>query len=298
MPLPSEHRHVAAADGTPIAFRAAGDGPALVFTNGFVTSDFYWKYLIERFSDRTRVVTWDFKGHGRSGAARSLAATRIEDSVDDLRRVMDAAGVERAVLLGFSLGCQIILEAWRRMPERIEALVTVLGTYRHPFDGLLHPRVGPMLGRVVERIGGRSFGVMFRVAHHYMRLPHSYPLAQRLGLIARQLPKAEMQPLFDHFAVLDGPTCAAMVAAAQKHSAEELLATVTVPTLVVAGGRDVFTPKELSERMARTIPGCAYFYLPDCTHTGLFEYPQQIGQRIEDFLGEHRILRRRRATDR
>ena len=117
---------VEARDGTAIAYRDEGSGPALVFTSGYTSSDFYWERLLPRFRGRARLITWDLKGHGRSEPARDLSAVRVEDSVDDLRRVLDACGVERGTLLAFSLGCPVILEAWRHIHQRITGLVPML----------------------------------------------------------------------------------------------------------------------------------------------------------------------------
>ena len=108
-----------ARDGTRISYAVLGDrGPYWVLVNGYGTTDFYWRYLIPHFRDRVRFVTWDLKGHGASEPARSEVGCSIPEAADDLRRVMDAAGVHRAALLAFSLGCQIILEAWRHIPDR------------------------------------------------------------------------------------------------------------------------------------------------------------------------------------
>ena len=84
---------VDAADGTRLAYAARGEGPVLIFTNGLATSSFYWRRVLPHFERRARIVTWDLKGHGDSGPARSLASTTVADSADDLRRVLDAASL-------------------------------------------------------------------------------------------------------------------------------------------------------------------------------------------------------------
>ncbi len=275
---------VSARDGTPIAYTDRGRGPALVFTSGYAASDFYWRHLLRRFEGRARLVTWDLKGHGRSGPARSLDAVTVEDSADDLRRVLDACGIERATLVAFSLGCQVILEAWRGLAGRIDALVPILGTFERPFDHLLHPRVGPHLFRVFARVGPRVARVALRAAWLQGQVPGSFALTQRLRLIGARVAREDMAPFFAHMRRIHGPTWAHMGIAAQRHSARDLLPTITAPTLVVAGGRDTFTPRHLSEHMARTIPGAELLHLPEATHTGLLEFPDEIGRGLEDFL--------------
>ena len=281
---------VEARDGTAIAYRDEGSGPALVFTSGYTSSDFYWERLLPRFRGRARLITWDLKGHGRSEPARDLSAVRVEDSVDDLRRVLDACGVERGTLLAFSLGCQVILEAWRHIPQRITGLVPMLGTYERPFDNLLSPKLGPRLFSVFRRVGPVIGGSALKAGWLNSRLPGSFQLNQRLGLVGALLERADMEPFFAHMKTVHGKTWAHMGIAAQEHSAGDLLPEIAVPTLVVAGGKDTFTPMRLSLDMAEQIPGAELLYLPEATHTGLLEFPQEIAERLDRFLSEHDLV--------
>jgi pimeloyl-ACP methyl ester carboxylesterase len=282
-----------ARDGTRIAFTDRGPrgaAPAIVFTSGFTASDFYWRHLLRRLEGRARLITWDLKGHGRSGPAARLDAVTVADSADDLRRVLDACEVDRAVHVAFSLGCQVILEAWRAIPDRVAALVPILGTFERPNDHLLHPRLGPHQFRAFRRVGPHVARLGLRAAWLHTRLPGSFHLSRGLGLIGRRVQKVDMDPFFAHMRRIHGRTWAHMGIAAQAHSARDLLPTITVPTLVVAGGRDTFTPHHLALHMARTIPGAELLDLPDATHTGLLEYPDEIGGRLESFLARHGLL--------
>jgi pimeloyl-ACP methyl ester carboxylesterase len=291
------HKFVTARDGTSIAYRVAGEGePALVFTNGYATSDFYWRHMARHFQQFSTVVTWDLKGHGRSSAARDLEAVTIEDSVDDLRRVMDAAGAETAVLVGFSLGCQIVFEAWRHIPERIEAMVPILGTYGRPFDNLIHPTIGNSLFKAFRTLGPRSAPILIGGAYLGMRTPMAHFLNQAFGMVGRHVGRATMQPFYDHFALIHPKTWVAMGIAAQRHSAADLLEDIDVPVLVIAGGRDAFTPLSLSYDMRDRIPSADLIVLEDATHSGLFEYPEEITHAVDSFLRTHHLAGRTRRA--
>ncbi len=284
------HRFTRARDGTSIAYRVVGEGPTLVFTNGYATSDFYWRHLARHFQERASVVTWDLKGHGRSSGAVDLNAVTIEDSVDDLRRVLDAAGVERATFIGFSLGCQIIFEAWRQMPERINAIVPILGTFGRPFDNLIHPLVGPHLHTLFATLGPHVAPLIIGGTYLTLRTPFAHRLSQLTGMMGRDLQRDTMQPFYDHFALIEPHTWVAMGIAAQRHSAQDVLPTVTVPTLIVGGGRDALTPVGLSHEMHDAIPSAELMMLPDATHAGLYEHPEEISLAVESFLRRHKLL--------
>jgi len=277
-------RFTVARDGTSIAYDVDGSGLPIIFCNGYATSHYYWDGVRDHLRASSRTVVWDLKGHGRSGPARDLNACTIPDSVDDLRRVLDACEIDRAVLAGFSLGCQVIFEAWRQMPERIAGLIPVLGTYGRPFDNLLHPAVGQKMYSVFKRVGPLVANHVMPVVRLNMQLPTTHMLSRAAGMIGPDLDRKKMQPFYDHFRDIDGPTWVAMGIHAQQHSAEDVLHTIEVPTLIVAGGRDMFTPHSLSEHMLRTIPGADMLMLPNATHAGLLEHAETIATRIEAFL--------------
>jgi pimeloyl-ACP methyl ester carboxylesterase len=286
------HDYVRARDGSRIAYRVEGrgDGPTLVFTSGFTASDFYWRRLAPLLAPHARLVYWDLRGHGASSPAVDLADVSVEACVDDLRRVMDAVHVERGVQVAFSLGCQIILEASRLLPARVAALVPILGTYGRPFDHLLHPRLGPHLKDLLRLVGGRAAGVGLRLGSLSYHLPLSVRLNQLANVIGRRLRPVDMKPFYAHMGRIDGPTWAALGLAAAEHSAGDLLEGIRVPTLVISGGKDTFTPQHLSDEMAARIPGAERLHLPEASHTGLLEEPDAMADAMLRFLRGHGLL--------
>jgi len=290
---PAAQGTATARDGTTLAYKSYGDAtePTLVLTNGFATSSFYWVHVIQHFAPKARVITWDLKGHGDSDPAGSLDACSVEDSVDDMRRILDAAGVESAVLLGFSMGCQIVLEAWRHIPSRIDAIAPILGTYGRPFDSLLHPAFGRVAARVFLHLGRYLGGLGLRATARLSRHGWSHRLNQLGGMIGEDVSRAQMAPFYAHLERIDPQTWVAMGNAAQAHTAEDLLPSIEVPVLVVSGGRDVMTPPAQSARMRSQIPNADALVLPEATHTGLYEFPEEINAALDAFLAAHELMR-------
>lgn len=278
-------RSLVGPDGGLIAYRVEGRGPAMVLTNGLTTSNVFWTYLHRRWSSRYTVINWDLKGHGRSAPARSPGAVTIPALAGDLLRVLDAAGSERATLVGFSMGCQVCLEAYRLAPDRVDALVLLLGGAGRVFDNALGP-VGKLLHGGIARMSARSFTIGLRSLQRVVALPIAYRLGRSLRLLGREAGRADVQRIVDHFVRdLDPATLSAMALAAQEHSAEDLLPNITVPTLLVGGDRDVFAPgARVAAEMERKIPGSELLRLPYGTHTSLVEHHAEIGTAVEDFL--------------
>jgi pimeloyl-ACP methyl ester carboxylesterase len=115
---------VSSTDGISIAYEARGEGsPALVFVHGWSCDRGYWAKQMATFAGRHRVVAVDLAGHGDSGAGRE--EWTIPAFGADVSAVVDALGLERVVLVGHSLGGDVIVEAARRLPGRIAGLVWV-----------------------------------------------------------------------------------------------------------------------------------------------------------------------------
>ncbi len=278
-------RWTVAADGTSLAFWDEGEGLPVILTNGYANSTLYWEPLRQRLRQTHRVLRWDLRGHGRSGAVRDMSTMTIAGCADDLRRVLDAAGVERAILGGFSLGCQIVLEAWRHFPDRIDGLIPVLGPWGRPFDTLLHPRLGPLVFELYRNVPASVWGAMlkFGTLSPAVLLP-VHEVAKRLSIVGKNVSFWEMEPFYRHLAQLDPPSWYAMGLAAQEHSAKDVLESIDVPTLVVAGGGDRFSPGELGRQISQIIEGAELLWLDEATHTGLFDERERIGDAVEQFL--------------
>ncbi|GEJ58434.1 alpha/beta fold hydrolase [Anaeromyxobacter diazotrophicus] len=285
-----------AADGTRIWWRAAGRGaPPVVLVDGIACAGFIWRDLYPRLAAHRRVAHWNYRGHGRTERPRDLARTTLGDAVDDLLAVMDAARLPSAVLAGHSVGVQVCLEAHRRAPRRVRGLVLLCGSPGRPLH-TWHGRplleaVFPLLKQlVVERPAEARW-----VFEHLVPTPVALELGRWFEVNRHLLPRADLQRYLDDVAGIDPQVFVRMLASAGRHDATPHLPAVDVPTLIVAGERDTWTPLERSRAMHAAIPGSELLVLPDATHTGPLERPELVGERVERFLAEHAAPARRRA---
>jgi len=115
---------VPASDGVPIHYAVQGEGEtALVFIHCWSCDRHLWDNQVSEFAKTNRVVTIDLPGHGQSGLRRKTWS--IESYGDDVKTVVTKLDLKRVVLVGSSMGGPIALEAARRMPERVVAIVPV-----------------------------------------------------------------------------------------------------------------------------------------------------------------------------
>jgi pimeloyl-ACP methyl ester carboxylesterase len=114
----------ASADGTPIAYEVHGTGtPALVFVHGWSCDRTYWADQVDHFAARHQVVMIDLAGHGESGGGRT--AWTMPAFGEDVVAVVDRLGLQHVVLVGHSMGGDVIVEAAVRLADRVAGIVWV-----------------------------------------------------------------------------------------------------------------------------------------------------------------------------
>src|SRR5262249_41593682 len=135
-----ETRRVQSFDGTEIAYhvtKAPHKGaPVVVLANGLGGTYLAWRGQIEYLADRYQFITWDYRG--LYGSKRPMPAAQpsysIRHHVRDLEAIVQAERIERASLVGWSMGVQVALESLRMLPGLAHNLVLLNGTYGRPLD--------------------------------------------------------------------------------------------------------------------------------------------------------------------
>ncbi len=293
----AKEARVVADDGTPIAYTVRnrkGSEVPLLFANGWSCSDAYWGELLPLLEEAGHpCILADTRGHGRSGLPRPAGRGARNLTIDDvsmarigrdLVTVLDDAGFDRVLLVGHSMGVQTGLEAYRQIPERVLGLVLIAGTAENPAKTFYGSSIGdkafPVLAAVMRylpevvkpvqaTIGPAGFG-------HWA--------ARRARAAGPKSTAEALHPYLLHIKSGDIAVMTLVAGAMRAHSATDLLAKITVPTLVVAAGADVFTPARCSEAIHHQVAGSELITFPDGAHTLPIEEPAALAQAIEGFV--------------
>ncbi len=238
--------------GAALHYETRGQGPAVLLTHGFGLTARMWEGQIEALTAANRVVLWDLRGHGRSDSPEDAGLYDPESCIADMAALLDAEGIEQAVIGGLSLGGYLSLAFHLRHPDRVRALML--------FD------CGPGFRRGEPRRAWNE---------------RAHKLGER---IAAGEPRAllGLEP--------DGHRDLAGVARAARHmmrhrdgSVLESLPSIRVPVLILAGERD--TPFHAGiDYMAAKIPNAVRVILPDAGHTANLDNPGAFNAVIGDFL--------------
>lgn len=255
------HKNAASFDGTRIAYRTHGDGArAVVLVHGWMTTGAVFAELLAAWQpEGVRVVLPDLRGAGDSEPAREGYA--LERYCEDVLAVLDAERIERAVLVGHSMGGQVVQLVASASPERVAGLVGVLPV---PASGL--PLLDDARGFFRSAGGnGEALGAILDMASPRLdRAIHGRLVAEALRAVPRCVAEA-----FDAWSA---------------GGFAPRLAEVRAPALIVASD-DPFLPMELlRERVVQPIRGARLVKLDGPGHYVPNEQPRALGALLEAFL--------------
>ncbi|HUI17631.1 MAG TPA: alpha/beta fold hydrolase [Alphaproteobacteria bacterium] len=251
--------------GIRLRYRIEGDGPWLALIHGVGSRLEAWDGVIAALGGRWRTLRYDLRGHG--GSAKPKGPYRLADFVRDLEGLLDAQGVERCHLAGFSLGGLVAQGFALARPERLDRLVllsTVAGRSaeeRERVQARLALVAGGIPGAHFERSVARWFTDEFREAHPEIIAAHA---AQN----------RENDP--------------AAYAAAYRVLAEsdlgDRLHEIKAATLIATGENDLGSNPRMARLMHARIAGSRLEILPHLRHSILIEAPDAVAGLMAPFL--------------
>jgi pimeloyl-ACP methyl ester carboxylesterase len=277
---------VASSDGSPLFYESWGNpghATPVLLCDGIGCDGYVWRHLRDDLSARFCLHP-HYRGHGRTAPPRDPARVAIEDLADDVACILDDTLIDRAVLIGHSMGVQVALETVRRHAGRVAGLVLICGAASHPLrtfrgSAALEDWL-PTIQKWIQRVPG----VINRLSRAMLPTRLAYEVATRFEIRRELVQPGDFMPYLEGMAHIDARLFVAMLAGAGRHSAEDLLPGIKIPTLVIAGGRDGFTPPERSRAIAAAIPDAELLEIPNASHTAPIEHPHLVNFTIRDFL--------------
>lgn len=237
-----------------------GKGPdTLVAHGGWVGSGELWYQPFEILSRSWRTITYDHRGTGAT--VNHAQTTTFELLVQDLFKVLDALSVDRCVLAAESSGACIALEAALRDPSQFKGLVIVDGRY----------------------YGGRTVGA----ARFMEGCRTDFPGTMELFInacIPEENCDAERRWGKQITHRSNGPSAIQLMECLEVVDVEPRLSTISLPTLIIHGRRDVICPLAAAENLAAKIPNSRLVVIEDAGHVPTITRPVDVAKAIEDFF--------------
>ncbi|MCJ7524857.1 MAG: alpha/beta hydrolase [Candidatus Aminicenantes bacterium] len=251
-----------------MAYQVHGNGPALVMIMGFNgTMDLWEPNVIRLLSDHFKVIVFDNRGMG--GTTAGHREFSIEQFADETAGLLDALGVGRAHVLGWSMGTEVALELTLRHPDKVDKLVLCAGD--------CSMQAFPPTPDVLEKLydtsstpgesGAKRLGLMF---------PPDW-LKER---------GAYIKEIFSRHSSSSSPESIRRQAAAMNtwKGCCDRLPQIKAATLLLTGTEDVLTPPQNSYMLAEKLPKARLVTFENAGHGVFYQYPERFAQTVIGFL--------------
>lgn len=256
-----------------VHYEQAGEGfPVLLIMGLSANVDWWPEDFLAPLSRRWRTIAFDNRGAGRTQG--DFSRFSIPLAAQDSLRLLDALGIEKAHVIGMSMGGMIAQELALLAPDRVERLV------------LACTNSGLRLGSVVSKEA-------LRLAMRYVTSPQTRRRSRALNLLFTQefIDANERLPAEFGKRISKAPISVAawkkQLAAVMRFSSYRRLHQIQAPTLVISGTRDALVPHRNSILLAKRIPDARLVQIPDSGHGFLVDAAQPAASAIASFLAEH-----------
>lgn len=265
-------------DGARLAFRETGTGQPVVFLHPTPLDGDYWRPMLEGLAG-IRAIVPDLRGHGQSELGRKLpvgAFARVPDApvltmaqlAADVLALLDHLEIPEAVFAGCSIGGYLLLELWRKAPQRMTGLAFVCSKAQPDAEANLAKRAAN-----IAQVRAQGTGALFD------------GMAQSLiGATARERRPEIVAELRARMTLTPEAAVAVQAGLAARPDSLPAVATIDAPILAIAGGEDsVITPAEM-DAFSVAPGGCEYHLLPDAGHFAAYEQPRKVAALLAEWL--------------
>lgn len=256
--------------GSPeLALLVDGQGEELVlFLHGVGGNKRNWLRQVTAFARHFRTAAWDMRGYAESDDYEG--PLRFEDLSSDILRVLDHLGARKVHLVGLSMGGRIAFDFLHRHPDRVATLTVCSAS--HQASAMSEQRRAAFLAsrlRPLTEEGKTPADIAPGVARSLMG-PHAS--------------EEVYEHLVESMSMLSAQAYARALMAVSTHQSAISLASIRVPTHLVAAAQDQLTPPEVMRAIAQSIPGCVYDEIADCGHLSNLERPEAFEDAVLGFL--------------
>lgn len=264
--IPAGPRGLVESDGEQIYFESWGEGETILFSHGMGGNHAIWYQQVPVFASRYRVVTWDQRGFGRStGESGDIGP---QPSVRDIEKILDHLGVERAHLVGQSMGGWATLGFAAAHPKKTHSVVLA-----DTIGGIFTPDIKDAFEGYAELIASSP-------------PPDSLPLGVHPA-VGGQLADEDLAQSFLYSQIGGLTPSPSPVTISRLLASIDLtdgLEGLNAPLLFVVGDNDPIFPPSLIAQAAELVPDSDVVVIPDTGHSPYFERPADWNRIVLEFL--------------
>lgn len=252
-----------------LAYTTTGSGPALVLLHGFPLTRAIWADQIADLGQRYQVIAPDLPGHGQSAPLSGDAPPTMARMAQEVLALMDFLGIDHAAVAGHSMGGYVALALLKLAPQRVTGLGLV-ASQAHPDS----PEAAAGRRATAQKVLAAGAGIVADSMGPKLFAPGVLGDASIRRQTDAMMRATPVQGVYD-----------ALLAMADREDMRDLLGTVRVPSLIVAGAEDAIIPAERIQDMTARLPAAALVTITGAGHMPMLEAPEATSAALAHWLG-------------
>lgn len=259
--------------------------PILVFNYGLVCSNHHWKFQTEFFDKQDyQILTHDYRGHFQSTGGHDINKITFPQMSKDVADLCAFLGIEKAIMLGHSMGVNICLQLAKDYPQLVSGMVLISGTFINVkdimFDSNLMEFIAPFAG-----LGQKKYPELFNSLWSKGGMnPIFREIIHATGFNRGKVSKEFIEIYLNRVGQLGPEIFFQLFNEMTKQNITGSLESMKMPALVIGGYKDNVIPNHLQRTLASLLPNSETYFFKDGSHVPQADYPEMINERIELFI--------------
>jgi non-heme chloroperoxidase len=262
--------------------------PVLIFNYGLVCSNHHWKYQIEYFDNKEyQILLHDYRGHFQSSGNQDLEKITFQQMAKDISDMCAFLKIEKAIMLGHSMGVNICLQLAKDYPELVSEMVLISGTFMPVKDIMFDTNIMEFLTPLAMAGLEKYPEFMKKIWSTGGINPLVKEIIHTTGFNRQKVSKEFIEIYLNRMGQLGVDMFFQLFKEMTRQNITSSLGQMKIPTLIMGGHNDNVIPNHLQRTLASLIPNAETYFLKTGSHVPQADFPELLNERIELFIEQH-----------
>ena len=259
----------------------------LVFNYGLVCSNHHWKYQVDYFDERGyQILMHDYRGHFQSSGNHDVKKITFPQMAKDLKDLCDFLGINKAYMLGHSMGVNITLQIAKDYPDLIQGMVLISGTFMAVNDVMFDSNIMEFITPFCVAGFEKYPEIVNKLWTSSGLNPVVRSLIHSSGFNKAKVSKEFIEIYLNRVGQLGPEIFFQLFSEMTKQNITSSLERMRIPVLVIGGQKDNVIPNHLQRTLASLLPQSETYFFVSGSHVPQADFPEMINERIDLFLSK------------
>lgn len=261
------------------------DKPILVFNYGLVCSNHHWKFQAEYFDKKGyQILIHDYRGHFQSTGSHDVKKITFPQMAKDVSDLCGFVGIDKAVMLGHSMGVNICLQLAKDFPELVSGMILISGTFINVKDIMFDTNLMEFIAPIAA-LGLEKYPEIFKKVWASGGMnPVIREIIHTTGFNRSKVSREFIEIYLNRVGQLGADVFFQLFNEMTRQNITGSLERMNIPSLVMGGHKDNVIPNHLQRTLASLLPHSETYFMKDGSHVPQADFPDMVNERIELFL--------------